>query len=669
FSFHLLNFENFDLFTALDVSLGILGLYGAYLTIIQFLVGMAGDDSKEDRYLGKSRSMIIIEQNAYITLTRKFVFTTILIGQLIIPFIIKFIVDNFPKDTTETLYFNLLLFWQTSALLIIVIFVLIVVVNIELPITALFMTERRNDKNALTKSIENSVIQDFAQDFQYAVDADPSSWKETLSKSLIFHLDRIQEADQDEFLELVYYGMSEKTDSLSTIVQYQQQLKRKILLNVKSEEENLFEAFYLERWTNKDFPLSQVTILTRLNFASFELKLLEGNYFTSTKTVDKLHQNPQEILDTIVYQIKTGLEVGDKQEINEAIRLTYRTLRYCFTTKTTDTKKTIDTLIETILNYNLHRGWGKAEIYDLNKIRERYSGNESEKLSPWTFNISETGAPNKATYFYLKLVQSFLTAIRETKIDLSQTENSTYFSQYYTCLFIVNDNEVASVIDDYNQYQKSERFTNLIENLMIEIGIYKEQEEINHLDFLKLVKTITSNDYSNKVKNIVGTFKNLASDNLKNDIDWENYFEKYGKYQSFIPFETSEKYDSFKHQLNLIGSEMEQEDLKVILYYFNLENEQVEQLKKTLESIEDIKNNMSSNPVGSVPPIDRLKEEISKLQYSPLISQLYIHDSFEPRALLENLLKIFNQSKRLSSRYLDSILLKILESEDKDDKR
>ncbi|HEL9630957.1 TPA: hypothetical protein U0K61_002149, partial [Streptococcus suis] len=365
FSFHLLNFENFDLFTALDVSLGILGLYGAYLTIIQFLVGMAGDDSKEDRYLGKSRSMIIIEQNAYITLTRKFVFTTILISQLIIPFIIKFIVDNFPKDTTDALYFNLLLFWQTSALLIIVIFVLIVVVNIELPITALFMTERRNDKNALTKSIENSVIQDFAQDFQYAIDSDPSSWKETLSKSMKFHLDRIQEADQDEFLELVYYGMSGKSDSLANIVQSQHNLKRKILLNIKSEEENLFEAFYLERWTNKDFPLSQVTILNRLNFASFELNLLEGNYFTSTKTVDTFHQNPQEILDTIVYQIKTGLEEGDKQEIIEAIRLTYRTLRYCFITKTTDTKETIDILTETILNYNLNRGWGQTEIFDL----------------------------------------------------------------------------------------------------------------------------------------------------------------------------------------------------------------------------------------------------------------------------------------------------------------
>ncbi|HEL9630964.1 TPA: hypothetical protein U0K61_002157, partial [Streptococcus suis] len=373
---------------------------------------------------------------------------------------------------------------------------------------------------------------------------------------------------------------------------------------------------------------------------------------------------------------------------------------------------------------------------------------------PWTFNISETGEPNKATYFYLKLVQSFLTAIRETKIDLSQTENSTYFSQYYTCLFIVNDNEVASVIDDYNQYQKSERFTNLIENLMLKIGIYKEQDEIKHSDFFDLVKKITSNDYSEDGQKIVETFKNLASEirlrnilkqltydswyryegleeaflkrlnknatnqdemfnenniqqviaqwpdenqqrnlkreydldkdwasylvskqnflileecppNLKNDNDWEDYINKVAsRHKPYIPSETAEKYDTFKKQLSDFSNNTEQEVLEVILFFFNMEKEQAEQINKTLESIEETKNSINQIQMKDKEVIDLLKEEIALLQESPLASQFNRVDTSSNQYFPKNLLKIFNHSKKKSSNYLDITLINILERED-----
>lgn len=249
-SLYLQEFSSFDFFAIFEISLALLGLYGAYITVIQFIVSMSGDESNEDRYLGKSRALVIIEQNAYISLTRKSSFSFLLLVQLTLPFVLLYLKNNFDIEVNKLFHF-ILLFWQTSAAILALIFMLIVIVNIELPITALFMTEKQEANHSLTKSIELSVLQDFIRLFQRAYKEESDESYEKLKDSMLFTLKKMSESDKDEYFELVYYGLTGRSS---------EQINQKKLMSLRK-----FLLLELEKITIESFIVSAGRMILYLN--------------------------------------------------------------------------------------------------------------------------------------------------------------------------------------------------------------------------------------------------------------------------------------------------------------------------------------------------------------------------------------------------------------------
>ncbi|QUR94139.1 hypothetical protein [Macrococcoides canis] len=156
---------NFNLMDILNMAFVVLGLYGVYISFLQFIVSFSSDT--QSRYLGRSRAVIIIEQNPYIQITRKIVFSAILSFQILLPLIIYFCFKLIPKQIKENeMIFTILSStWQTSLVVLSIIFILLIIKNIDIPIKALLINEQIEESESFNRLIIKSLINDFNNKF------------------------------------------------------------------------------------------------------------------------------------------------------------------------------------------------------------------------------------------------------------------------------------------------------------------------------------------------------------------------------------------------------------------------------------------------------------------------------------------------------------------------
>lgn len=267
---------NFNLMDILNMAFVVLGLYGVYISFLQFIVSFSSDT--QSRYLGRSRAVIIIEQNPYIQITRKIVFSAILSFQILLPLIIYFCFKLIPKQIKENeMIFTILSStWQTSLVVLSIIFILLIIKNIDIPIKALLINEQIEESESFNRLIIRSLINEFNNKFSRVSENKKLSIVEKEKEIFIYINNLISTVEPHE------------RDIVITEVLYNKELYKYLNSNLESAKLyyqvniNKFSKTYINKLSHQEknnFLIQELEL-----FNHFQLKILD-NYHDDYLTV------------------------------------------------------------------------------------------------------------------------------------------------------------------------------------------------------------------------------------------------------------------------------------------------------------------------------------------------------------------------------------------------